>query len=117
MDDAKGLFERAVALMDAEREALKNADFTTLEALYESKHALLREIEAHAALLSRAQLETLSTQSRGNDRLLDASMRGLRSVARRLSESRRAVDHLDTYTDDGKRKDLGPAKISFERRA
>lgn len=112
-----GLFERAVALLDAERKALRGADFVALEALYESKHELIKEIEAHSTLLSRAQLQALSTRSRGNDRLLDASMRGLRSVARRLSESRRAADHLDTYTDEGKRKDLGPAKVSFERRA
>ncbi len=111
------LYEHAQALMAAEREALKAADFTRLEALYEEKHELLKQIEARADTLSRAQLEALSASSRGNDRLLDAAQRGLRAVARRLSETRRAADHLDTYTDEGKRKDLGPVRSRFERRA
>jgi len=117
MSDNLDLYDRAMALMDAERAALKSADFELLESLYEQKHELLKQIEARAAELSHAQLEALSTRARGNDRLLDAAQRGLRAVARRLSETRRAADHLDTYTDDGKRKDLGPVRSSFERRA
>lgn len=117
MTDNLELYERAQALMDAEREALKGADFTRLEALYEQKHELLKEIEARSETLSRAQLEALSVSSRGNERLLDAAQRGLRAVARRISETRRAAEHLDTYTDDGKRQDLGPVRSSFERRA
>ncbi|QDC11153.1 hypothetical protein FHY55_18780 [Oceanicola sp. D3] len=117
MADNIELYERAQALMEAEREALKGGDFIRLEALYEEKHELLKQIEAQADTLTRSQLEALSVSSRGNERLLDAAQRGLRAVARRLSETRRAAEHLDTYTDDGKRKDLGVARSSFERRA
>ncbi|SIO13208.1 flagellar export chaperone FlgN [Vannielia litorea] len=117
MADNMELYERAQALMAAEREALKGADFEQLEALYEQKHDLLKEIEARADTLTRSQIEALSVSARGNDRLLDAAQRGLRAVARRLSETRRAAEHLDTYTDKGKRQDLGPVRSSFERRA
>ncbi|MCO6383715.1 flagellar export chaperone FlgN [Oceanicola sp. 502str15] len=117
MTENTELYERAQALMAAEREALKEGDFTKLEALYEEKHSLLKEIEAQADSLTQTQLEALSVSSRGNDRLLDAAQRGLRAVARRLSETRRATEHLDTYTDKGKRQDLGPVRSSFERRA
>ncbi|MBS8226150.1 flagellar export chaperone FlgN [Vannielia litorea] len=117
MDKNIELYERAQSLIQDERAALKSGDFNRLEALYEEKHELLKQIEAQADTLTRSQLEALSASSRGNERLLDAAQRGLRAVARRLSETRRAAEHLDTYTDEGKRKDLGPVRTSFERRA
>lgn len=117
-EDPNGdLYEASMALLAAEKLALQAGDFHQLEALYEQKHELLKRIESRSDELSRAQLDRMAQNARENDRLLDAAQRGLRAVARRLSETRRAADHLDTYTDAGKREDLAPAKTSFEKRA
>jgi len=116
-NDSLDFYNDAMALLAGEKEALKGADFARLETLYEQKQELLERIAARRDTLSREQLERMARESRANDKLLGAAQRGLRAVARRLSETHRAAEHLDTYTESGKREDLGPVKPSFEKRA
>jgi flagellar biosynthesis/type III secretory pathway chaperone len=103
------------SLLGAERNALLTGDFDALADLAERKEALIGQLAKTDA--GAPTLRRLRARAERNAALLEASMRGLRGISRRLSEIRRANGPLQTYGQDGAQQTLGAPTGSFERRA
>ena len=92
-------------LLDEMRARVRMADFAALA-------GLAPEIEAALAASDRgldaAALQRLKAKADENVTLLDAARRGLRAARRRLEETRRAAQNLQTYDVKGRRADITP---------
>lgn len=109
--------EALAALLEAEAEALRRADYTALEEMSERKRALIEELSRPEAAPDAQTARRLQDLLRRNAALYEATMGGLRSVIDRLRTVARVTGHLDTYTAGGALRDLGPARSSFEKRS
>lgn len=107
--------EALLSLLDAEANALRVADFEKIDALAEEKQRLIETLPE--VVMDPSCVETLRQRSDRNGRLFEATLSGLRSVIERLQDVERVSAHLDTYTARGAKRDLGPARSSFEKRS
>lgn len=103
-------------LLDREREnilagGIENfAKFTHEKAILTEK--LLKERAPEVSILAR-----IRTKASRNQRLLAAAVRAVRSVNGRLTAIRGQKNSLTTYTNTGKRQQLGSnGNVRFERR-
>lgn len=104
-------------LLDAERAALLAGKIDEVGRLLARKESLIDDL---STLENRKmpELEKLSAKVKRNQDLLDHSLEGIRSVARRLASLRRVRSALDTYDARGARHtiDITP-EASVEKRA
>jgi hypothetical protein len=103
------------ALLERERNMLLEGSLAELEGIAKQKEDLL----SGTALTSggTADLAKIRQLSERNDRLLLASLEGIKAARSRLSDIRRAANQLETYTDAGKVRDLARPRRQVERRA
>jgi hypothetical protein len=113
MSDAR--IEEIEALLDDERTALLSGDLAALGDIAARKEALAAGLSATP--LDGDTLKALRRKAERNAELIEAAMKGVRSVTRRVAEIRRANGPLKTYGQDGSQQTLGPGNGSFERRA
>ncbi|MBM7069896.1 hypothetical protein [Actibacterium sp. 188UL27-1] len=104
-------------LLDQEEDALRHSDFSRLEQVLHAKETLLDALQDDSESLSREDAQRLKDAAERNNRLHQATIRGLRSVIDRLAATRRATSHLDTYTAQGQRRDLATPRGRLEKKA
>ncbi|WP_444453495.1 hypothetical protein ACTTAI_20445 [Rhodobacter capsulatus] len=104
---------RLIDLLRLEKDVIRNAEFAALPELIARKEKLLDELQGTPArLLLDAQEMALE-----NQRLLDAAIKGVRSVQARLAEIREASKSYMSYDQNGKARKISPEGGSIERRA
>lgn len=96
-------------LLEQERTALLSADFASLESISRLKEAANEQILD----LDASQWVHLVPAVERNQKLLNAAMRGLRSVTSRVSAEDQA---FSTYSQDGKLR-MPKGNRKFERKA
>jgi hypothetical protein len=106
-------------LLASERRALRFGEFGQLAYLAEAKTQLSYRIDGLAAGPTSIlpKLERLRARAAENQRLLAAAMKGVRSAQHRLDMIRRAGQSLNTYDKLGRKRPLGAAPGTVERRA
>ena len=104
-----------IALLERERKMLLEGNLTELEGIAKQKEGLLSETAlTSGGTTDLAQIRELSER---NERLLLASLEGVKAAGSRLADIRRAATQLETYTDAGKVRDLAHPRRQVERRA
>ena len=104
---------RLTDLLRLEKDVIRNAEFAALPDLATRKEVLLAELAGTPARL----LLGVQTMALENQRLLEAALRGVRSVQDRLAEIGKASKAYTSYDQSGKPHQIGPAKGALERRA
>jgi len=103
-------------LLEEERKALLNGEFSKFEELIARKEALI-ELLVEAPDTAETMTSLASRMTRNQD-LLSTALDGVRSVAHRLSELRKVRGSLDTYDKSGQRRSVDlQADRSLEKRA
>ena len=92
-------------LLDAEREALLKGDLEKLDALLGSKEALIETMNA-VPQTDLSVMQMLDSKVKRNQLLLDGALEGIRAVAVRMARLREVKGTLETYGEDGKRRDI-----------
>ncbi len=113
MSDTK--MDEIETLLDDERTALLSGDLMALGDIAARKESLAASLSHYS--FDREALSALRRKAEKNADLIEAAMKGLRSVTRRIAEIRRANGPLTTYGQDGSQQTLGSGGGSFERRA
>lgn len=104
---------RLIDLLRLEKDVIRNAEFAALPDLIARKTAVLDELKGTPARL----LLTVQEMAMENQRLLDAALKGVRSVQARLVEIRQAAKSYTSYDQHGKACKISPEGGSVERRA
>jgi flagellar biosynthesis/type III secretory pathway chaperone len=103
-------------LLKDERKALLSGDLAALPALIADKERLLDAL-ADVPLPNAPALERLRNAAKGNQRLLDAALKGVRTARARLETARSGGPALSTYNARGQAESHGTGQPSVERRA
>lgn len=104
-------------ILDRERAALLSGQLDVVQRLALEKDALGAQANP-AGFPAAAQVKRLKEKADGNQRLLDAALKGVRAVAQRLQSFGKERADLNTYGRDGARQSTGtPGRSSFEKRA
>ncbi|KIN63009.1 FlgN-like protein [Sulfitobacter noctilucicola] len=104
-------------LLDAEREALLKGDLESLQAFFVPKEALIDAMN-EVPQTDLAAMRLLDQKVKRNQKLMDGTMEGIRSVATRIANLKDVKGALETYGADGKRRDISLGiDASVERRA
>ncbi len=108
--------EKALRLLDQEREVILRGPLSELEAL-----VARREVEIDEILTGESPDEAFLLQVRKraerNSRLLLASLAGARAAIETVDRARHAASRLRTYSADGQPLDIGAAPITRDLRA
>jgi hypothetical protein len=91
------------SLLDDMRARVRAADFAGLASLAPQLEAALADLDPRR---DAGALRRLKVKADQNADLLDAARRGLRAARRRLEETRRAAQGLQTYDVKGRRADI-----------
>lgn len=107
---------RLDALLNQEKQALLNAQFTDLPKILEEKIQLISLLEKAPA--NEEALHELKTKILQNQVLLDEAMAAIRSTAQRIADLRISRRSVSTYNHMGQKRTLQPdADISVEKKA
>ncbi|WP_432690224.1 flagellar biosynthesis protein FlgN [Pseudooceanicola sp. C21-150M6] len=105
------------ALLDRERLALLEGDFSGISDLVSDKEHLLEEL-GRLQRPDRKILNILQEKAKRNHLLLENAMQGIRSVADRFEAMRNIREALETYDGSGRKTLLpAPAESRVEKRA
>lgn len=104
---------RVVDILRLEKDVIRNAEFAALPELVSRKEAALADLEGTPARL----LVGVRQMALENQRLLDAALKGVQAVRKRLSEIRAAARSYQSYDQNGRARKIGPESGSVERRA
>lgn len=117
---AQERLSRIEALLDREREALREGKLDTLD-------ALIGERETHVAALqggiepsdtgALTLLRAIQIKARRNARLLGAARQGFEAGSRRLAEMASVREKLSTYSENGQVSDIMDGKSRVQKRA
>ncbi|WP_136443289.1 flagellar protein FlgN [Pacificoceanicola onchidii] len=103
-------------LISEERNALMNGDFDRIAELMEEKERLAADLGGLDE--DDADVAPIRDGLRRNQELFDHTLAGIRNVANRLGEVNRVRRNLETYDENGRKKNLGSPEIKkLERRA
>ncbi|HEY0214223.1 MAG TPA: hypothetical protein VGC40_11635 [Paenirhodobacter sp.] len=100
-------------LLQQERQAILAGDFDKLPALIQAKEQLVSTDFS----LSRDQAAKLQNSAQENQRLLSASLRGVRSAINRLRQIEDGAKGYTGYDRNGQATPIRRAEGSVERRA
>jgi len=104
---------RLIDILRLEKDVIRNAEFAALPDLVARKEAVMDELKGTPARL----LMTAREMALENQRLLDAALKGVQSVRKRLAEIRQASKSYTSYDSSGKARTISPEGGSVERRA
>ncbi|ARO15398.1 hypothetical protein BVG79_02058 [Ketogulonicigenium robustum] len=107
---ADPLHTRALALFDAERQALLHADFDALATLLTQKESLAAALD-HAEL-APAVVADIARAAQRNQNLFAAAIRGLRTA-----RTQAAPPSFSTYSQAGTRAAFQATRPAFEHKA
>lgn len=108
--------ERIAQLIDVlrlERDVIRNGEFAALPDLVTRKDAQMRALQGTPA----RRLTVVREMALENQRLLDAALKGVRSVQARLAAIRQGTKSYTSYDRDGRATTISPGGGSVERRA
>lgn len=103
-------------LFAAEHTAILTADFSVIESIYERKLNLSKKMEEMDLNGQAEFVEELRAKVSQNQKMYDASLRGIKLAKEHIEEIRSAIDHLKTYDGGGKIaiKNLNESTISIK---
>lgn len=122
MADRVTTLTRLVRLLEDEVAAIRAGDLHGLALMPKGKAALVAELEAQTAggpagRGDMAALVALRRQAEVNQRMLGATLKGIRAGRNRLDGLRRAGRSLQSYDASGRPQTIGAPHSSLERRA
>ena len=100
-------------LLDRERAALIAGDLSKLKSVSEGKAGLIDSLDA-TNVQSVQMLKALAKRARRNEKLIEASLKGLRDVSARLHGGS-VAEPLRTYGQNGKTQSLQPCATMVRR--
>ncbi len=106
-----------VELLQVERQKILQGPLTDLTPLVEKREKLIATLVANADALSKTDLELIKFEATQNQRLLDASIAGVREARSEINAQRRASQSMGTYTSDGQRMEVRGGVDLSDRRA
>jgi hypothetical protein len=116
-DTAEVTVNKLSELLDAERNALLKGDLEKVTELLEPKEVLFGQIDGEKKHDIRV-LKALDDKVKRNQLLLNGALDGIRTVTDRMAALRRVQTSLDTYSADGRKKEIAlRPSVSVERRA
>ncbi|MFD2172995.1 hypothetical protein [Rhodobacter lacus] len=104
---------KVIDLLRLEKDVIRNAEFAALPDLVARKEAALADLEGTPARL----LLGVQQMALENQRLLDAALKGVQAVRKRLAEIRQSARSYQSYDAQGRARKIGPESGSVERRA
>lgn len=104
-------------LLVAEREKILQGPLPDLAMLIEKREALVAKLSDGADALSQSDLELIKAEAICNQRLLQASMTGVREALDEIARQRKASQTMGTYTSDGQRFEVNTGVDLNDRRA
>lgn len=123
MAEAMTIWARLARLLDEEARAIRAGDLRMLARFPAERAALVAALEVHAhgpdpaPPAEAAALAALRHQAATNQRLLGATLKGIRAGRNRLDGLRRAARSLQSYDASGRPRTIGAPQNSLERRA
>lgn len=110
------LLSEIIEVLGTERDALMSGNLEKIEEISDTKESLLLSLKTQRT--SQEDLSVVRLELERNQRLLEQSMKGIRSVAEQIDRQRQAQTTLHTYNRDGEYVCIYSNKPSkFERRA
>lgn len=110
-------FDALKRILEAERKALKKGSYHQFATLIPVKEAALKAF-VDGGGHRKKDVEALQAETRRNQVLFDATMRGMRNALRRINQVTQTERAFSTYTKDGASASLGtPGGRDLEQRA
>jgi len=106
-------------LLDAVHLALRSANFSSLNELVIAQDRVISDLitsNNQTPLLKATEVFTLRRLADRNRRMLEATMRGIKSASRRRREVEEVSLSTQTYDRSGRRAALDPQNGAFEKR-
>lgn len=100
---ARNRIQSILALLAQERKAILNGPLSDLSEMVTKRENLLDSLMDVKTALSEVDLKSVQKEAQTNERLLKASLKGLREANRMIAEQRRAATSMGTYTNKGER--------------
>ncbi len=105
-------------ILEEEKAALIVGDFTKIEESYEVKKELIEDVQKTASAKDLPELDVVRAKLKRNQELFDNALSGIRAVAARIADARKAAQGIDTYDAQGNKKRIeNKKKGSLEKRA
>ena len=103
---ARKRIRNILTILTEEREVILNGPLSSLGALTEKREKLLDSLLEVKEALSEVDLAPIRKEASKNQRLLDASMSGVKEAKQMLSDIHHAATTMGTYTNNGKRLEI-----------
>lgn len=108
---------RLLAVLSAEAEAIRSADFAHLDRIIAEKDSLCAELLRRKPGPRADMLDRLRQQAERNATLLKAALQGLRDAQARIATLAQGAAALRTYDAAGAAQPATGRAVSLERRA
>ena len=115
--DVSLALDRIVALLDRQRDGIRRGDFAALGLLTEEMAMLLVGVEPGVTHDDATGLERLKLRAGENQRLLEASRRGVQAARTRVASIFDAGTRLNSYDSSGRALTVSLGSKTVERRA
>lgn len=112
---ARHLTKDIIRQLELERQAILEGAFGGLAAMTATKEELIARLELDPP--PDDDLRDIHRRAERNRHLLQAALRGMRSVADRMSTLRQVQGTFDSYTQEGARQSHAMTPPAFERKA
>ncbi len=104
-------------LLRAERKCLLSGPLADLLPLSEKREKLVVGLAQSRHVITKDDLALMQTESKRNEGLLMASIKGVNQARKQLEELREAQSKIGTYTRSGRMKNVVPSSNENLRRA
>lgn len=104
-------------LLLEERQKILKGPLPDLTALIEKREALVAKLSEGIDALSQNDIESIKVEADRNQRLLQASLNGVREAEAEIAQQRKASQTMGTYTSDGQRFEVQTGVDLNDRRA
>ena len=104
-----------LAILNEERQVILNGPLSNLVELTEKREKLLDSLIEVKDALSEVDLAPIREEANKNQRLLDASMSGVKEANQILSDIHHAATTMGTYTNNGERMEIRKSRDLNDR--
>ncbi|WP_343116393.1 flagellar protein FlgN [Ostreiculturibacter nitratireducens] len=116
-NEVSGVISALEEMLDAERHAIRNAEFDGLGKLAARQAELLDRLVASVESPDATALLRLKARADANQRLLSAALKGVQAAKRRLEMIRAASRSINSYDGRGRAQTISCGNSTVERRA
>ncbi|MEE9453081.1 MAG: hypothetical protein V3V13_01690 [Paracoccaceae bacterium] len=113
----KKRFQQIRELLLAERQRILEGPLTDIAVLAEKREKLVETLMENGPEISLTDLEVLKRESQHNQRLLQASITGMKEAQMIIAQQRKAQTSMGTYTQEGRRLETPALAETNDRRA